>query len=312
MKIVIAGGTGFLGEALAQDLTSKGHNITILTRNPIATNHIQWDGENHGEWETALEGADVLINMAGKSVNCRYNEANKKQIYDSRLHSTCILGQAIANSAHPPKLWINSSTATIYRHAEDRPMDEETGEFGHGFSVDVAQKWERTFFSSNPCGARKVALRSAMVMGHAQNSAYTHFKTVVKLGMGGPEGKGTQMVSWIHIADWISAVEWIVEHPELEGPINLTSPYPLPNKEFLKELRQVMNVPIALPLPTWTLKMGAFVLGTETELLLKSRWVLPTKLVESGFSFQYPEWQEAAKQLCSNEDNPVRVKAVTF
>ncbi|HEY3782710.1 MAG TPA: TIGR01777 family oxidoreductase [Fimbriimonadaceae bacterium] len=300
MKVVIAGGTGFLGTLLKRDLLVKGHEVIVLSRNPKNHTEIKWDGKSHGTWEQSLEGADVLINMAGRSVNCRYNAKNKAEIYASRLDSTRILGQAIANAACPPKLWINSSTATIYRHAEDRPMDEDCGEVGSGFSVDVAQKWEDAFFSATPCSARRVALRSAMVMGHSKHSAFTHFQTVVKLGLGGPEGSGTQMVSWIHAADWLAAVYWIIDHDEIRGPINLSSPNPLSNREFLKVLRGVLHVPIGLPLAKWMLTIGAFFLRTETELLFKSRWVLPKHLLQSGFQFQYPNWREAAQELSGN------------
>jgi hypothetical protein len=251
-----------------------------------AIRQVQWDGKTLGPWRETLENADVVVNLAGRSVNCRYNEKNKAEIYASRLDSTRILGEAIRDTASQPKLWLNSSTATIYRHAEDRPMDEATGELGTGFSCDVAQKWEKTFFDADTPRVRKVALRSAIVMGKDAGSAFGHYRIVVKAGLGGAEGNGRQMVSWIHIKDWLRAVDWIIDHPELAGIVNVSSPEPLANHEFMAVTRHAFGVPVGLPLPAWMLAIGAVFLRTETELILKSRCRRGCWRVGSSFSFR--------------------------
>lgn len=301
MKIVIPGGSGYLGRLLASHFAAQSHEVAVLTREPVdqPKDYIQyaWDGRSLGSWAHAFEGADAIINLAGKSVNCRYNEANKAAIYASRLDSTRVVGEAIAAVKQPPRVWINSSSATIYRHAEDRPMDEETGEIGTGFSVDVCQQWEKAFFDAPTPQTRKVATRTAMVMGAGEGGPFDVFYKLAKLGLGGAMGSGGQFVSWIHADDFARAIEWLIERDDIEGVINLSSANPLPNKDFMREIRRAVGVPIGLPAPKPLLEIGALFMGTETELPLKSRRVVPTKLLATGFHLQHPTWPEAAKDL---------------
>ncbi|ULT27739.1 TIGR01777 family oxidoreductase [Sphingobacterium sp. E70] len=235
----------------------------------------------------ALEHAEMLINLAGKSVNCRYNASNKAQIFSSRTETTSILGKAIENCSHPPILWLNASTATIYRHAVDRPMTESSGEIGTGFSVEVAKKWEKTFFDFHLPHTRQVALRMAIVLG-ADGGVIQPFKNLVRFGLGGIQGNGDQYFSWIHIEDLFQIILFIQKHHEIDGIINCAAPNPITNKTFMGTFRSVMHRKIGLPSPKWLLEIGALLIGTETELLLKSRWVIPERLTELGFTFQFP------------------------
>lgn len=273
----------------------------ILSRQPHSASdsvkYVQWDGTTLGQWAEELEGATAIINLAGRSVNCRYNEANKREIYASRLAATKVIGEAIARCTNPPKVWLNSSSATIYRHAEDRPMDEATGEVGEGFSVDVCQQWEQALANASTPHTRKVALRTAMVFGRGAGGVFAAFHNIVKLGLGGTLGQGTQFVSWIHAEDFCRALDWILTHPELDGAINLASPQPIPNAEFMRIFREVCRQPIGLPASEWMLEIGAFFLRTETELLLKSRRVVPGRLLASGFQFTYPRFEEALREI---------------
>lgn len=294
MRIIIAGGAGFIGRTL-QRLWKEKHDLVILSRSP-GDGYIAWDGKTLGTWKMALQGADVLLNLAGRSVNCRYTEENQKAIYDSRLDSTRVLGLAMAESKNPPKIWLNSSSATIYRHSLDTPMTEEGGELGTGFSVDVCQKWEATFFQA-PTEARRVALRSSMVMGSEPGGPFRAMLALAQLGLGGKMAGGKQMMSWIHELDFARALDWIIESEDLEGVINVAGPNPLPQAEFMKHLRDAVGMRIGLPAAKWMLEVGAAVLGTETELLLKSRYAVPERLLKSGFEFEFPTWREAAMDL---------------
>jgi uncharacterized protein (TIGR01777 family) len=307
MKVVIAGGTGFLGSCLVEHFEAQGHEAIVLSRNQVGPSVKQWDGKSIGPWATEIDGADLLINMAGRSVNCRYTPEHKAEIYASRLDSTRVLGEAISLAKRPPKVWMNSSTATIYRHAEDRPMDEASGEYGKDFSVDVAKKWEATFYSSDTPNTRKVALRSAIVMSQGKGLALDHFLMLAKRGLSGRQGSGNQMVSWVHITDWLRAIDWIYDHAELEGSINISSPNPLPNRTFMAELRRAAGVAFGLPLPVGLLKIGTLLIGTEAELVLKSRWVLPHRLQSSGFKFDFPIWAQAAEDLVGPRRNPALI-----
>jgi uncharacterized protein (TIGR01777 family) len=300
VKIVIAGGSGYLGGQLADWLTAGGWQVTVLSRRTNRDSggirYAVWDGDTVGEWAREIDGADALINLAGRSVNCRYNEANRREIYDSRLKSTRALGEAIAGAKRPPLVWLNASSATIFRHAEDRPMDEATGEIGHGFSVDVCQRWEAEFEHADTPHTRKVALRSAMVFGPGRGGVFEAFHTLARRGLGGTLGTGRQYVSWIHVRDFCRAVDWLRKH-DLSGPVNLASPNPLPNREFMRILREEVGVRFGLPSTRWMLEFGALMLGTETELLLKSRRVIPGRLLESGFTFDFPEWRGAVRDI---------------
>ncbi|MDB6068645.1 MAG: hypothetical protein JWR26_4853 [Pedosphaera sp.] len=299
--MVIAGGAGYLGRVLAEHFVRQSRPVVILSRhqneNAPLTRYISWDGKSLGPWANELEGSSMVINLAGRTVNCRYNDRNKQQIYDSRLIPTRILGQAIAACANPPRVWINSSSATIYRHALDRSMDEATGEIGTGFSVDVCLKWEQALSETLLPRTRKVALRSAIVFGPGRGGAMEAFHRLVKLGLGGTMGAGTQYVSWVHSEDFARSVQWIAEHEELEGPVNCASPNPLPNAEFMRVFRRVCHQPVGLPAARWMLEIGAFLLRTETELLLKSRRVVPGKLIASGFQLKHPNLADALQDI---------------
>ncbi|HEX8236680.1 MAG TPA: TIGR01777 family oxidoreductase [Abditibacteriaceae bacterium] len=299
--IVIPGGAGYLGRVLSSHFTQRNYAVVILARQPhqdeSGVRYCQWDGATIGDWAEGFESATAVINLAGRSVNCRYNEKNKAEIYDSRLRSTRVIGEAIAACARPPAVWINSSSATIYRHALDRDMDEASGEIGSGFSVDVCRQWERVLDEAAAPHTRKVALRSAMVFGRHKGGVMDAFRTLATRGLGGTTGKGNQYVSWIHEEDFARAVEWILRCEALSGPVNCAAPHPLPNAEFMRLLRRAFRRPIGLPAAKWMLEIGAAVLGTETELLLKSRRVVPRKLLQSGFVFRYPHWSEAVQQI---------------
>ena len=267
---------------------------------------VAWDGLHAGAWCSELDRADVVINLAGRSVNCRYNQANRREIMESRLVTTRLVGEAITNASKPPKLWMNASTATIYRHATDRAMDETDGEVGGGeaylpsswrFSYDVATSWERAFFESKTPVTRKIALRSAIVMSPDRGGAFETFLNLVRAGLGGTAGSGRQFVSWIHDSDFVAAVEFLITHTDLDGCINLSSPQPLPNRDFMAGLRRAYGVRLGLPATDWMLEVGALVLQTETELVLKSRRVVPRRLLEAGFEFRFPEWGRAASDL---------------
>ncbi len=294
-KIVVAGGTGFVGQYLNKKFTSAGYKVFIISRNK---NHVNWN--NASLIIEALENAEMLINLAGKSVNCRYNEKNKKEIYDSRIDTTKILGDAITNCKKPPSLWINSSTATIYRHAEDRAMTESSGEIGTGFSVNVATNWEKTFFDFKFSETRQVALRMAIVLGNG-GGVIKPLKNLARFGLGGKQGSGKQMFSWIHIEDLFRIISFIQQHNQLSGVLNTAAPNPVNNKTLMQLLRKNMGVAFGLPATVLLLKMGAVIIKTETELILKSRWVIPEDLLAAGFQFQYPDMEKALKNILSNK-----------
>ncbi len=312
-RIVLAGGTGQVGQLLARHFHARGDIVTVLSRQPHTApwQVLPWDGRTLGDWTAAIDGADLIINLAGRSVNCRYNAANRRAILDSRVDSTRVIGQAIAAVVRPPALWMNSSTATIYRHAmgeavNARAMDELTGEIGGNeanapdtwrFSIDVAKNWESEFFAADTPHTRKTALRSAMVMSPDRGGIFDTLRKLVRLGLGGRAASGKQYISWIHDLDFVNAIEFIVASQDLDGCINLCSPHPLPNGEFMRAFRRAAGVPIGLPATKWMLEAGAFVMRTETELILKSRRVVPTRLLDAGFQFAFPEWLAAARDL---------------
>jgi uncharacterized protein len=309
LRIAIPGGTGQVGHILARHFHEQGHSVTAIARHPALTEWqtIHWNAQDLGEWVRAIDGADVVINLAGRSVNCRYTEANRREIKNSRTISTGIVGQAIAQASRPPRVWLNASTATIYRHTLDRPMDETTGELGGEepdappqwhFSIDVATSWERAFFAAETPRTRKIALRSAMIMSPDTDGIFDHMLRMVRWGLGGPSGSGKQYISWIHDVDFIRAVEYLVAHEEFKGPVNVSSPHPIRNREFMCCLRREWCTSyIGLPAPRWALAIGAVLLRTETELVLKSRRVVPRRLLESGFEFHFPNWRGACQDL---------------
>lgn len=286
-KIVLAGGTGFLGSFLASKFMGSGCEVIVISR---TNDDIAWKDKE--AVVSALSDADAVINLAGKSVDCRYNEHNKKEILESRIETTKAIGEAIQSCTHPPKVWINSSTATIYRHAEDRAMTEANGEIGTGFSVNVALHWEKSFFDFKLPATRQIALRMAIVLGK-DGGAMQPLKRLARFGFGGKQGKGTQMFSWIHIEDVYQIIMFLLEHDNLNGIINCAAPAPVTNQMFMKTLRNALHKKIGLPSPEWLLKVGAAVIRTETELILKSRWVVPDRLVKSGYKFTFPSLEKA-------------------
>lgn len=288
MKIVIFGASGFLGKALAIYYLENGNDVYLVSRNDPKVNGAQfysWDGKTLGTWASCLEKADILINMSGKSVNCRYTKQNKELIYTSRLNTTQIIGLAIQQCEYPPKFWINSSSATIYRHATDRPQDEPTGEIGTDFSCDVCKKWEQALFQANTSSTIKYALRVALVLDHS-GGVLPVLTRLAKAGLGGAQGSGKQKVSWIHIEDFLRSIEFITTHKLPEGIYNVCAPNPTDNETMMRHIRRKYKTIIGLPTKKWMLTIGAFFLQTETELILKSRWVVPTKLLQAGFVFQ--------------------------
>jgi uncharacterized protein (TIGR01777 family) len=307
IRIVLAGGSGFLGGELAKHFTTLGWEIVVLTRNPKPRSdqarEVAWDTKSLGAWARELEGATAVVNLTGRSVDCRYNAKNRREIMDSRVNSTRIVGEAIAQCKSPPRVWLNSSTATVYQHTFGKPHDESSQEMDSAtdakdaFSVEVAQAWERTLQEAQTPDTRKIALRTSMVLGLGRNSVFPVLRRLTKFGLGGRQGSGKQFVSWIHVTDFCRAVEWIIAHDELAGPINQCAPNPLPNGEMMKVFREVCRMPIGLPAWEWTLEIGAFFMRTETELILKSRRVVPGRLLANGFAFQFPTFREAIADL---------------
>ncbi|MBL1220345.1 TIGR01777 family oxidoreductase [Chryseobacterium sp. L7] len=299
MKILIAGGTGFLGESLEKYYTQKGAQVFILTRKPKRNNEIKWDAQTLGEWKNKVEGADVLINLTGKSVDCRYHEKNKKEIYTSRTDSTAVLQQAVDQCIIKPKVWLNAASATIYVHSETQMNTEENGVIGDDFSMNICKSWEKEFFKVQDEKVRKVALRTSIVLGNT-GGAFPKLRMITKLGLGGRQGSGQQKVSWIHIEDFCGAIDWIITHENINGPINITAPGPVSNETLMTEMRKHLKIPFGLNAVVWQLEIASLFLNTETELLLKSRNVYPEKLLKTGFQFSYPELDKALHQLLKN------------
>jgi uncharacterized protein (TIGR01777 family) len=308
LRIVLPGGSGQVGTILARHFQTQGHDVVVLARATSSApwRIVPWDGTTANHWTEELENADLVLNLAGRNVNCRYNDANRREIKESRTRTTRLLGEAIRRLTHPPKIWMNASTATIYRHALDRPMDEATGEFGGNepdapstwkFSIDVATSWEKEFFAANTPATRKIALRSAMVMSPERDGIFDTLLRLVRFGLGGASGSGKQFVSWIHDHDFLRSIQSLIDHDDLDGAINIASPNPLPNAEFMADLRKAWGRRIGLPASAWMLELGAVFLRTETELILKSRRVIPGRLLAHGFQFDFPVWDVAARDL---------------
>jgi uncharacterized protein len=329
LRIVLAGGSGQVGRVLSRHFSAEGHEVVILARSHHAPGTpagetinasaaqprtVVWDGVGLGDWIEELEGADVLINLAGRSVNCRYGPKNRREIMQSRVRTTIVLGKAIGKVAAPPRLWMNASTATIYRHSFDREMDE-AGEIGGNepdvpslwrFSIEVATGWESSFFACETPKTRKIALRTAMLMSPDEGGTFDLLLRLVRFGLGGASGTGTQYVSWIHDADLTRAISYLIDNEEFSGPVNLAAPAPIPNRDFIRAIREAWGVRFGLPAAKWMLEMGAIALRTETELLLKSRRVIPGKLLEAGFRFTFSEWNEAVQDLVRRRREQVR------
>jgi uncharacterized protein (TIGR01777 family) len=304
-RIILAGGSGFLGKLLSRYLTERGYEVIVLTRQPsqgASIKEVHWDARTLGPWAEHLNGALAVINLAGRSVNCRYNEQNKRAILDSRVQSTRILGEAIAGCAKPPVVWLNSSTATIYKHSLDRAMDERaemgaTPEAKDAFSVEVARKWEQAFEAAPTPSTRKVALRTSMVLGTQAGTVLDVLRRLVRSGLGGQMGSGNQYVSWIHEQDFCRSIEWLITRQDFRGVVNLAAPNPIPNRELMKALRRACGKSFGLPATRWMLEIGAFFMRTETELIIKSRRVVPGRLLEFGFAFRFPRLDEALADL---------------
>ncbi|HSR53535.1 MAG TPA: TIGR01777 family oxidoreductase, partial [Acidobacteriota bacterium] len=309
MKIVLAGGSGQVGRVLARAFQGQRHEVVILSRSPEKgpVPMVQWDGKSLDGWVRELDGADVVVNLAGRSVNCRYHGRNRRLILESRVHSTRAVGEAIATCRVPPRVWLQMSTATIYAHRYDRPNDEETGLIKGSlpeapdkwkFSVEVAKAWEREVDRAKTPETRTVTLRSAMVMSPDRGGIFGTLLGLVRWGLGGKAGHGRQYVSWIHEQDFVNAVLWLIDHDEIQGAVNLASPNPLPYADFMRILRQAWGVRFGLPASKWMIEIGAILMRTESELVLKSRRVIPGRLLDQGFHFNFPTWERASQDLC--------------
>ncbi len=309
MKIVISGGTGQVGTILAKAFHADGHEVVVLGRkpSPAVWQTGIWDGRTLGEWSREIDGADVVVNLAGRSVNCRYNPTNRKEIMKSRTDSVKVIGEAVAQASRPPSLWLQMSTATIYAHRYDAPNDEFTGIIGGNepdapdtwrFSIDVAKSWERALDEVETPHTRQVKMRAAVVLSPDAGGIFDVLLGLVRKGLGGTNGDGRQYVSWIHGEDFVRAVYWLIEHENIAGVVNLAAPNPLPNRDFMRALRTTYGMPVGLPATKLMLEIGAVFLRTETELLLKSRRVTSKILPDNGFHFNFSTWPEAAADLC--------------
>jgi uncharacterized protein (TIGR01777 family) len=306
-RIVVASGTGFIGRLLTPTLVSGDNDVVVLTRSPHATagaiRHVLWDGRTLGDWTEELDGAAALVNLAGRSVNCRYNARNRREILESRVDSTRVLGEAVARCNTPPPVWLNASTATIYKHTFDHPMDEATGEIGatpeakDAFSIEVARAWEQTLNEASTPATRKVALRTAVVFGLGEGGAFQVLRRLTRLGLGGPVAGGNQFFSWIHEDDFCRAIEWLINRDDFSGPVNVASPNPIPHREMMRIFRRECGVPFGLPATRWMLEVAAFVHRTEAELIIKSRRVVPGRLIAAGFQFHFPKMEDALREI---------------
>ncbi|MEU6549328.1 DUF1731 domain-containing protein [Streptomyces sp. NPDC046915] len=306
MRFVLPGGTGQVGTVLKRALTAAGHEVVVLSRRPAGPGELAWDGRTLGPWAEAVDGSDVVVNLAGRSVSCRYTPVNLKAMMDSRVESARVVGEAISAAARPPRVWLQMSTATVYAHRFDAPNDEATGVIGGAepdvpgywaYSVDIAKAWEREQERADTPHTRKVALRSAMVMSPDRGGVLDVLLRLARLGLGGPVAGGAQYVSWIHDRDFVRAVEFLAGRDGLAGPVNLAAPAPLPQRTFMRTLRKAWGMPVGLPATAWMAEIGALVLRSDTELLLKSRRVVPGRLQEAGFAFDHPQWPGAAADL---------------
>jgi uncharacterized protein (TIGR01777 family) len=309
MKVVIPGGSGHVGAALIRHFLSLNWEVVVLSRGKFEQDGIRsvsWDGKTLGDWKDELDGADVVINLAGRSVNCRYNVQNLNDMMSSRVDSVRVIGEAISGCTTPPKVWLQASTATIYAHRYDAPNDEFSGIMGGNepgapftwnASIKIAKAWEDEFDAAVTPKTRKVAMRSAMTMSPDKGSVFAVFADLAKKGLGGRLGDGKQFVSWIHEKDFAAAISFLIEHDEISGPVNLCSPNPLPQAEFMKLLRKAVGAPFGFPAPKPLVELGTRLMKTESELVLKSRRVIPTILLQNGFKFQFPTWNEAVADL---------------
>ena len=306
MRVVIPGGTGQVGVILARALAAQGHDVVVLTRSPRTAGQVEWDGTTLGGWARYIDGSDVVINLAGRSVSCRYTDENLAAMMNSRVQSTKAVGEAIARAKRPPKVWLQMSTATIYAHRFDSANTERDGVIGGAedgvpaywaYSVKIARNWEAAQERTATPETRKVAMRSAMVMSPDRSGVFDVLSWLARLGLGGSVAGGRQYVSWIHDRDFVRAVQFLIERDELSGAVNLAAPQPLPQAEFMRELRSAWRMPVGLRATKWMAEIGALAMRSDTELLLKSRRVVPGRLVDAGFTFGYPDWRMAAMDL---------------
>lgn len=307
LRIAIPGGSGHVGTVLARHFHNNGHDVTVLSRSRQRQpwQVLPWNGRDMGDWAKVIDGSDVVINLTGRSVNCRYNAATRREITESRVLSTRILGQAIAQAAKPPALWMNASSATVYRNSFEKPMSEYTGEIGEEksapstwhFSIDVIRAWEHEFFSAATPSTRKIALRMGMIMSPDSGGTLETLLNLVRFGLGGKAGSGKQYLSWIHEGDFARAIEFLIQREDMDGCINITGPKPICNADFMSELRRAAHAPFGLPAAEWMLEIGTFFLRTESELILKSRRAIPQRLLDAGFTFAFPDWSGAADDL---------------
>ncbi len=324
MKIIIPGGTGQIGRILAHAFHEEGHEVVVLSRGAVADapfRVVPWDARSLGGWVAEFEGADAVINLAGRSINCRYTPANLRALTESRVDATLIVGQAIRRAANPPRVWLQASTATIYAHRYDAPNDELTGLMATGATdtpktwqdiLKVATAWEQAATEGGPLPhTRQVLLRTTIMMSAEPGGAFEVMLGLVRRGLGGRAGDGRQYVSWIHEHDFVRAVRWLIDRDTLAGPVNLAAPGPLPNAEFMRALREAWGRRLGLPASGLVLEAGAWFMRTETELILKSRRVVPTRLLQDGFKFEFPEWAGAARDLCARW-RAARQKASSF
>ena len=304
---VVAGGSGFIGNILTRAFVSGGSDVTVLTRSPGGTaqqiRQVGWDGRTLGDWARELEGARALVNLAGRSVNCRYNARNRREILESRVDSTRVLGEAIVGCKTPPGVWLNASTATIYKHTFDQPMDEATGvidttpEAKDAFSIEVARAWEETLNEAETPATRKVALRTAMVFAPGEGGVFRVLRGITRFGLGGSIAGGKQLISWIHEDDFCRAVEWLVDRDDFSGPVNVASPNPIQQGEMMKIFRRECGAWFGLPATRRMLEVAAFVHRTEAELIIKSRYVVPGRLLAAGFQFRFPKMEDAVQEV---------------
>jgi uncharacterized protein (TIGR01777 family) len=313
MKIIIPGGTGHVGTVLAREFKERGDEVVVISRKPEKADWrtVSWDAETPGDWAAEIDGADVVINLAGRSVNCRYTPENRRAIMDSRVNSTRVVGEAIAKAKDPPKTWLQMSTATIYAHRYDAPNDDVAGLIGGpendapdasrswDFSIDVARNWEKTAEDADTPHTRKIMMRAALVLSPDRGGIFDTLLTLVRTGLGGTAASGRQYISWIHEQDFLRSVNFLIENENISGPINLAAPGPLPQAEFMRILRKTYGMPVGLPAMMWMLKLGALLMQSETELILKSRRVAPKRLLDAGFKFDFPDWEDAARDLCA-------------
>ncbi len=300
MKVVLAGGTGQVGQVLQRHFAVRRDEVVVLSRG----SHVRWDGRTLGPWARELDGADVVINLAGRSVSCRYTKDNLAQMLSSRVDSARVIGEAIEQCAAPPRLWLQMSTATIYADTRG-PAHDESGELGGHepgvppyweLSVRIARDWEAAQQERDLPGTRRVALRAAMVMSPDKGGVFDVLSRMVPLALAGPVAGGCQYVSWIHDQDFCRVVDHLIAG-DLSGPVNVCSPEPLPQRELMRVLKRARGHYLGLPATRWMAEIGAWALRSDTELLLKSRRVVPGRLLEDGFVFDHPSWPEAARDL---------------